>query len=780
MIGQTISHYKILEKLGEGGMGVVYKAEDTKLRRPVALKFLSPEVTYDEQAKRRFMHEAQAVSALDHPNIAVVHEIDETDDGSAFICMAYYDGQTLKDRLKSGPIPPDEATRITLRIAEGLQRAHEAGIVHRDIKPANVIVTARGEVKILDFGIAKLLGEAQHTTTARTAGTAAYMSPEQAQGLEIDARSDLFSLGVVMYEMVTGRRPFAGEHDAALLYSLLNLDPKPPSALNPQISRELEAIILRLLEKDRAMRYQSAGDVHGELERLLGEGAVPRPLRRFPGTLRRGFSVPVLAGAVVVVLLVILYATGTLQRWLGITYIPKERYIAVLPFTNVGGSAENQAFCEGTVEILTSKLTELKKLQAGLAVVPAAEVRSRGVRSPSEARQLLGITLVLSGSIQPISGGLRVTVTLTDAVNLKQVGSRQIDEQDANVAALQDRLVQVVVPMLDFELPARTARFLASDTTSSPKASDYYVQAKGILQREKKPENLEKAIDLLQKAIIEDPYYTDAYDDLANAYVLKGDPGQAEAVLQRAIKMRPDYWRAYNNLGLFYYHQGRVRESERPFRRVIELAPDIVRGYNNLGGVYTVMGKYGEARRMYEQSLSVTPNYVAYNGLGGTFYFGEQQYEDAARMYEKAVSFNSLDYRVWVSLGSAYKQVAGKDSNAHAAYQRAAELAEERRLLEPRNSDLLVNLADIYSMLKKPDTSSEILNDALALPGLSSSTKARAAEIYEQLGMRDKAIEWIEKAVQTGYPLSTIEDNPSLNALRQDARYQKLKSASGK
>jgi len=192
------------------------------------------------------------------------------------------------------------------------------------------------------------------------------------------------------------------------------------------------------------------------------------------------------------------------------------------------------------------------------------------------------------------------------------------------------------------------------------------------------------------------------------------------------------------------------------------------------------MGKYGEARKMYEQSLSVTPNYVAYNGLGGILYFGEQQYEDAARMYEKAVSFNSLDYRVWVSLGAAYKQVAGKDSNAQAAYQRAAELAEERRLLEPRNPDLLVNLADIYSMLEKPDTSSEILNDALALPGLSSSTKARAAEIYEQLGMRDKAIEWIEKAVQTGYPLSTIEGNPSLNALRQDARYQKLKSASAK
>ena len=780
MIGQVISHYKILKKLGEGGMGVVYKAEDTKLRRPVALKFLSPEATYDEQAKRRFIQEAQSASALDHPNIAVVHEIDETDDGSAFICMAYYDGQTLKDRLKSGPVPVEEAIRIAIRIGEGLQRAHEAGIVHRDIKPANVMVTDRGEVKILDFGIAKLLGQAQHTTTSRTAGTAAYMSPEQAQGTEVDARSDLFSLGVVMYEMVTGVRPFAGDHDAALLYSILNLDPKPPSTLNPQVPEGLQQVILRLLRKDRAERYQSASDLREDLERFLAEGPAARPIGRFPTALHRRLSLPVLAGAAVVVLMMVLVATGTMQRWLGITSIPQERYIAVLPFTNIGGTTEDQNFCEGTVEILTSKLTELKNFQAALAVVPAAEVRRRGATSPSEARKLFGVTLAISGSIQPIAGGVRVTVTLTDAVKLRQLRSHTTDEVRANVAALQDRLVQTVALMLDFELPVRTARLLASDTARSPKASGYYVQARGILQRDRNTENLERAINLLQRAIVEDPYYTDAYDGLATAYLLKGDATQAEDVLRKAIDMRPGYWRAYNNLGVFYARQGHLAEAEQDFRRVIELAPDIVRGYNNLGGIYTYMKRWSDARKMYEQSLSVVPNYIAYNGLGGLLYFNEGQYEQAAQMFEKAVSFNDLDYRVWASLASAYMQVPGKQPNAQTAYRRAAELAEEKRLLEPGNSELLVDLADFYSMLQKPDTSLKLLNVALASPGLSTSTMARAGEVYDQLGMRDQAIGWIEKAVRAGFPLTTIEGNPSLSSLRQDPRYQKLKSTSGK
>ena len=230
MIGQTISHYKILEKLGEGGMGVVYKAEDTKLRRAVALKFLTPEMTRDKVAKSRFIQEAQAASALDHPNIAVVHEIDDTDDGRSFICMAYYDGKTLKDEIESGPFDVNRAIRIAIQIADGLQRAHEARIVHRDIKPANIILTGRNEVKIVDFGVAKLSTQTKGTSST-TGGTAAYMSPEQAQGADVDARSDLFSLGVVMYEMVTGKRPFIADHEAALMYSIVNIEPASPSSI---------------------------------------------------------------------------------------------------------------------------------------------------------------------------------------------------------------------------------------------------------------------------------------------------------------------------------------------------------------------------------------------------------------------------------------------------------------------------------------------------------------------------------------------------------------------
>src|SRR5713101_7048531 len=220
MTGQTISHYKILEKLGEGGMGIVYKAEDTRLHRPVALKFLPAEFTRDEAAKRRFIHEAQAASALDHPNIAVVHEVDETDDGRAFICMAYYQGGTLKERIEQGPLTIDESLNIASQIAEGLRRAHEVGIIHLDVKPANVLVTEQGVVKIVDFGLAKLTGDPRSSKSGRMAGTAAYMSPEQVQGIRVDRRSDLFSLGVVLYEMLTGTRPFGGGHEAALFYAI--------------------------------------------------------------------------------------------------------------------------------------------------------------------------------------------------------------------------------------------------------------------------------------------------------------------------------------------------------------------------------------------------------------------------------------------------------------------------------------------------------------------------------------------------------------------------------
>jgi serine/threonine protein kinase/tetratricopeptide (TPR) repeat protein len=268
LIGTTVSHYKILEKLGGGGMGVVYKAQDTKLQRTVALKFLPPDLTRDEEAKTRFIHEAQAASALQHNNICNIHDIEETKDGQTFIVMDCYEGETLKKRIEHGALKIEEAVEICIQVAQGLQKAHEKGIVHRDIKPANILVTVEGVVKILDFGLAKLSGRTTITKTGSTVGTAAYMSPEQVQGIDVDGRTDLFSLGVVMYEMTTGRRPFVGEHEAALMYSIVNIDPPAPTSVNHGIPTNLEAIILKLLEKSVAKRYQTARELHIELVRL--------------------------------------------------------------------------------------------------------------------------------------------------------------------------------------------------------------------------------------------------------------------------------------------------------------------------------------------------------------------------------------------------------------------------------------------------------------------------------------------------------------------------------
>ncbi len=270
MTGKTVSHYKILEKLGGGGMGVVYKAEDTKLKRTVALKFLPPEWTRDEDAKDRFMHEAQAASALDHNNICTIYEVDETEDGQLFIAMALYEGETLKDKIERGPLKVQDAIELSVQIAQGLARAHEEDIVHRDIKPANVIITNRGEVKILDFGLAKLAGRTMLTKEGTTLGTVAYMSPEQTQGANIDHRSDIWALGAVLYEMVTGHQPFQGDYEQAVVYSTLNEDPQPPKELRSEIPEELQKIILRALEKEPNARFQVADEVLQQLRNLRG------------------------------------------------------------------------------------------------------------------------------------------------------------------------------------------------------------------------------------------------------------------------------------------------------------------------------------------------------------------------------------------------------------------------------------------------------------------------------------------------------------------------------
>ena len=354
LTGQTISHYKILEHLGGGGMGVVYKAEDTRLKRTVALKFLPPELTRDPDAKERFIHEAQAASSLQHNNICTVHDIDETSDGQLFIVMDSYEGETLKKKLEHGPVPLNSAIDIGLQVARGLQAAHEAGMVHRDVKPANIMVTSKGEAKILDFGLAKLAGGAILTKTGSTVGTAAYVSPEQARGEEVDRRSDIFSLGVVLYEMITGHRPFRGEHEAAIMYSLMNEAPEPLARYKADVPIELQRMIDKSLAKDKENRYQHIDEMLVDIRNAQQEAPTAAKSKT------KARKLPLLIGAgVALVALAILAYIFLLPK----SVPPGEQSVAVIPFVDMSPQKDQDYFCDGMTEELINRLSKVQDLR---------------------------------------------------------------------------------------------------------------------------------------------------------------------------------------------------------------------------------------------------------------------------------------------------------------------------------------------------------------------------------------------------------------------------------
>lgn len=769
MIGSIISHYKILEKLGEGGMGVVYKAEDTKLHRTVALKFLPQDKLASRADSVRFAREARAAASLNHPNIATIFEFDEVEDTSshtteAFIAMEYVEGTTLQEIIKRGPLPLDLITSIALQLATALQTAHKKNIVHRDLKPGNVIMTPDGVAKILDFGVSKLVTGEITTTVGKVAGSPAYMSPEQAQGGHVDQRSDLFSLGVVLYEMVSGRRPFTGEHDAQVLYLIINIEPESPSRFRKDLPPGLERLILRLLEKEPSRRYQTAAELIADLQGFPQPGKSVQRLR-LSSLLRRTWR-QAMVGLLVIVALV--YVATLLDNRHKPDTLPD---VAVLPFVNVDQDRSGQAFCDGLVEILTSKLTELQRFQRSISVVPATEIRNRKITTPSDAYKTLGASLVITGSYQRVTEGVRLTLTIIDAIEIRQLRSVVVDDPLTNVATFQDGIVMRLASMLDVELRPQTLRHLASDSTTNPRAYTLFLEAKGFMQRGLKTRQLDTAITLFTKALEEDPRYTDAYAGLASAYEALGQNEKAESVQQQAVKIRPDSWRAYNDLGLFYSRRARFEDAARAFQRVTELSPDNIRGYNNLGGTLLYLERDDEARQMFERSLAIIPNHIALSNLGSLLFYYEKSYAEAASIYEQALLINDRDYRVWGSLASA-QYWGNQRPKALENYITAVRLGEEKRMFEPQNAKLLSYLADFYSMMQQKDTSLSLIEHALAIPPPNSEIMARAAEVYDQLGIRDKALEWIERAQANGYPTAIVERSPGLAELRKDKRFK--------
>lgn len=673
MVGQTIAQYKILDKLGEGGMGVVYKAEDTRLDRTVALKFLPHHLTANDTEKARFLQEAKAAAALNHPNVCAVIDIQETD-GTQFIIMEFVDGVTLKQKLPVAGI--DEVVHYALQIGEALQEAHRKGIVHRDIKSENIMVTGRGQVKVMDFGLAKLRGSLKLTRTSSTVGTLAYMAPEQIQGNEADARSDIFSFGVVLHEMLAGKTPFRGEHEAAIMYSILNEDPDPPARSRSDVPAYLAAIIAKCLQKDPARRYQTFGEIIGELRQSSQAPAAPPQRKEQEST-----------------------------------------SIAVLAFEDMSPQKDQDYLCEGLAEEIINALTKLNTLRVSARTSAFAfKGKQLDIR---EIGSKLNVQSVLEGSVRKSGNRVRITAQLVNVADGYHKWSERYDRELRDVFEIQDEITENIVRALKLVLTEREKASLDSTSTSSVEAFEYYLRGRRLFHQHIGKE--EKAIQMFERAAEIDPNYADAHCGLADCYTFRylyrertrEMLGLAESASRRAAELRPDLAEAHASLGFVLAARKEFDTGDREFEKAIKLNPRLFETWYYYGRTCFVRGDFARAAKYFEEASRMRPEDFQSMFLLADVYrsLGNQEAHSSAiragiQRAERHLELNPDDVRALYMTGGAYSEEPGQSGKGEQFMLRALEL-------DPHNAGTQYNCACGFARLGKLDRAIECLEMAI-------------------------------------------------------------------